>query len=163
MDLLLLLQERARTFPREQFIASTPGLYLAVTARSQKAPISFRTTTLDQEAKAPQLDLTDLEIVPLAKAPENPYPDRISIGRAPNCDIVLRFASVSKLHGHFRRLDRERAELVDLGSQNGTSVNGRRLTPNDPQRVLCGDIILFGGITAQIIDADRLFYFFQRG
>jgi len=160
---LLTLQERARTLPREQFVASTPGLYLAVTARSQKTPISFRTTALDQEARAPQLDLADLEIVPLAKAPENPYPDRISIGRARNCDVVLRFPSVSKLHAHLRRLDRGRAELVDLGSQNGTSVNGRRLAPNDPQRVVCGDILLFGAITAQIVDADRLFDAFHRG
>src|SRR5262245_48740931 len=38
----------------------------------------------------------------VAKAPGNPYLDRISVGRARNCDIVVRDGSVSKLHAHMR-------------------------------------------------------------
>ncbi len=40
----------------------------------------------------------------IAKSEDSPYSDRFSVGRARNCDIVLRYASISKLHAHFRSL-----------------------------------------------------------
>ena len=97
------------------------------------------------------------EIMPVQKAPGNPYPDRISVGRARNCDVVLRDPSVSKLHAHFRRRDDEKLELVDLGSQNGTRINSRLLVPHQPESVSASDQLVFGGVNAKLVDADQLY------
>jgi hypothetical protein len=64
-------------------------------------------------------------------------PDRISLGRARNCDIVLRDPSVSKLHAHFRVKDDGKFDLVDRLSENGTEINGARLLPTSLRRGAC--------------------------
>jgi serine/threonine protein kinase len=48
------------------------------------------------------------------------------IGRASDCDIVLRVADVSKHHCRIR-LEKRKAIVEDLGSANGTLVNGQRV------------------------------------
>ena len=73
----------------------------------------------------------NVEVLAVVKAPGNPYPDRVSVGRARNCDVVMRDPSVSKLHAHFR-VGGPKLELVDIDSQNGTRVNGRALAPHQP-------------------------------
>ena len=52
--------------------------------------------------------------------------DRLLIGRRESCDIVLRFANVSGQHA---RLSLEQGYwfLKDLGSRNGTKVDGFRV------------------------------------
>ena len=94
-------------------------------------------------------------VVPVIKRPENPYPDRISIGRAQNCDVVIRDGTVSKLHGHFMSVSAAEAQLVDRGSHNGTSVNGKPVK-GEPMRVVSGDAIVFGAVHVQFVDAKRL-------
>jgi hypothetical protein len=61
--------------------------------------------------------------------------DPVTIGRLPDCDVVLSDHNVSRRHAEVRR---EGAEfvVVDLGSTNGTRVNGsgvkeRRLSDGD--------------------------------
>lgn len=53
--------------------------------------------------------------------------DVITIGRDPSCDVYLNNVKVSRLHA---RLSKVGAvwQLEDLGSKNGTFVNGKRLT-----------------------------------
>jgi pSer/pThr/pTyr-binding forkhead associated (FHA) protein len=46
------------------------------------------------------------------------------IGRASNCDIVLRSAEVSKRHCQLV-LGSDHLVVEDLGSSNGTQINGR--------------------------------------
>ena len=61
--------------------------------------------------------------------------DPVSIGRLPECDIVLADSKASRRHAEVRR-DGVGAMVVDLGSTNGTQVNGagvreRALTDGD--------------------------------
>ena len=70
-----------------------------------------------------------------------------TIGRAPSNDLVLDVGDVSR---HHARLERTGGELrvVDLGSTNGTRVNG------DPVRESAlrpGDEVSFGTIRAQVV------------
>ncbi len=58
--------------------------------------------------------------VPVAGAP-------IRIGRAPECELVLRDSRVSRRHARLAARDGVLV-LTDLGSTNGTRVNGRRVT-----------------------------------
>jgi hypothetical protein len=61
--------------------------------------------------------------------------DPVTIGRLPECDVVLGDTKVSRRHAEVRR-DGADVMVVDLGSTNGTKVNGagvreRRLTDGD--------------------------------
>ena len=51
------------------------------------------------------------------------------VGRGSDCDLTLADDRVSRRHATFSIDDRGRAHLRDLGSSNGTIVNGRRLKP----------------------------------
>ncbi|HST26081.1 MAG TPA: FHA domain-containing protein [Gaiellaceae bacterium] len=55
------------------------------------------------------------------------HPGAVTIGRSPSCDIVLDDPLVSRHHAELRELTDGRRQLVDLGSYNGTFVNGRRV------------------------------------
>ena len=67
--------------------------------------------------------------------------DEMTIGRAPGCTIVVDDAYVSSLHTRVNR--RQDAWYVeDLGSKNGTFVNGREL--NAPKAVRTGDRLSIG-------------------
>jgi FHA domain len=123
-------------------------------------PIGFHTNVSDgpqaPEPATGSMRLAGATVLPVIKKPQNPYPERISIGRALNCDVVIRDNTVSKLHGHFRPVSALEADLVDRGSQNGTKVNGAPLKPEQPRRLAVGDIIIFGSVAVQFIDAKRL-------
>ena len=69
-----------------------------------------------------------------AKGQAFPLAEEISIGRAPGCAVALPTDTfVSQVHARvFRRGDEYWVE--DLGSTNGTLVNGRKLTGPAPLR-----------------------------
>jgi hypothetical protein len=71
--------------------------------------------------------------------------EHTTIGRAVESDIVVTSKRVSREHARVRR-DGWRMVLEDLGSTNGTFLNGERvLTPialHDEDRIKVGDVIL---------------------
>jgi hypothetical protein len=72
---------------------------------------------------------------------------RMRIGRAPNCDCVVPEDCVSRKHAQLWR-DGERWYLRDLGSRNGTRVNGVRVM--DAVEVRPGDRVSLGGATYRL-------------
>ena len=72
---------------------------------------------------------------------------RLSIGRAPSCDCLLADESVSRRHAELRR-EGERGLIRDLGSRNGTRVNGLRVL--DEVEVRPGDRIALGEATYRL-------------
>lgn len=154
------LAQLAHDSTREQFIAKLPHCFLVIEgALYEQEAVGFSTQVVDPVSarrltSAPATP--DLEVLEIIKAPGNPYPDRVSVGRARNCDVVMRDPSVSKLHAHFR-VGPGKLELVDIDSQNGTRVNGRPLAPHQPAVVEAGDVILFGNVTTRLVDAHTLY------
>jgi len=67
-----------------------------------------------------------------------------SIGRLPECDVALSDPNVSRRHAEVRR-DGNEFVIVDLGSTNGTKVNGSYITGS--RRLHEGDEIVIGGST----------------
>jgi hypothetical protein len=57
---------------------------------------------------------------------------------------------VSRLHAVIRR-NQGNVVLVDLGSSNGTYVNGLRILPNVEQPLRHGDIVALGKLKMQIV------------
>ena len=64
------------------------------------------------------------------------------IGRHRSCDLQVEDQSCSRQHCKLRRLPDGGFELVDLGSANGTKLNGSRFT--QPQPLADGDLIALG-------------------
>lgn len=66
----------------------------------------------------------------------------VVLGRLPDCDITLNDTNVSRRHAEIRPVG-DRFYLVDLGSTNGSKVNGTRVSERE---LLDGDELGFGSI-----------------
>jgi len=89
-------------------------------------------------------------ILPPLPLPLPPQHDRrFTIGRAMACDFTLADLSVSRWHARLYR-DDDQWLLSDLGSTNGTRLNGWRVTTGVP--VKPGDHVSFGSISFVITD-----------
>jgi hypothetical protein len=73
--------------------------------------------------------------------------DPVTIGRMPDCDVTVPDSNVSRRHAEIRLFDGH-ARIVDLGSMNGTKLNGRGVPADDFGTVLeSGDRIQIGPAT----------------
>jgi DNA-binding response OmpR family regulator len=69
--------------------------------------------------------------------------ERIILGRAEGCDIILPGQLISRQHASISRIGQHYV-LEDLNSHNGTTINGQRLT--GPWHLHDGDCIELGGL-----------------
>jgi predicted component of type VI protein secretion system len=77
--------------------------------------------------------------------------EAISIGRDPLSDIVLDDAEVSRQHAQLRRVG-EGYQLQDVGSTNGTFVDGQRLT-GEAVALKPGQVVMMGSNVTLICQA----------
>jgi pSer/pThr/pTyr-binding forkhead associated (FHA) protein len=103
-------------------------------------------STLERDARAAWMR----PHVPMLALPASER--RVVLGRSRDCDCVLAGPSVSRRHAELRR-DGARWLLRDLGSRNGTRVNGVRLL--DEAEVAPGDRVSFGDARFQLGEARR--------
>ncbi len=94
------------------------------------------------------------QVLPLAERNEFTL-GRISEGQPIMPDIDLSpyqayARGVSRLHAVLKR-EASHVFLMDLGSSNGTFVNGKRLAPNVDHAVSNGDVIALGKLKIQIL------------
>jgi hypothetical protein len=97
-----------------------------------------------------------LEIYPLLKKPSAPFPDMITVGRTPNNDVVLKDATVSRLHVFFRHRG-STWQIADGGSKNGTFLDGKPLAPRRELGVGSGQLVKIGDIELTFYTAEELF------
>jgi DNA-binding winged helix-turn-helix (wHTH) protein len=74
-----------------------------------------------------------------------------TVGRARECDLVVDSTQISRLHARLD-LDHEQVVLIDLGSTNGSFVNGERLTPDQPRRLRARDKLNLGMVATLEFD-----------
>ena len=72
------------------------------------------------------------------------------IGRSRSADINVPLSQVSGNHALLIRRDEDKWMIRDLGSQNGTTVNGYKLDPEKRYLISPGDMIETGGVRATI-------------
>jgi pSer/pThr/pTyr-binding forkhead associated (FHA) protein len=72
--------------------------------------------------------------------------DLITIGRVDDNTIEISDASVSSRHAQLAKDDSDYV-LRDLGSTNGTRVNGREATEGEDFQLADGDMVIFGKVT----------------
>jgi pSer/pThr/pTyr-binding forkhead associated (FHA) protein len=74
-----------------------------------------------------------------------------TIGRSAACDLVIGDSSLSRRHAQILRQEDGFFYAQDLGSQNGTALNGKRLTA--PQRLAEGDTLTLGAIALRFVSS----------
>ena len=78
---------------------------------------------------------------------------KISPARVPVLDLAVLGAEekgVSRQHAVIN-VTKEAVLLADLGSTNGTLLNGRKLVPNAPSILEDGDVVTFGRLKTHVI------------
>ena len=134
-----------------------------MTTRNMEADIQGSTTVEQIEAPPAVEKFDSWASLHLMKSGQIlPLPDRteFTIGRIseaqpimPDIDLTPYQAyanGVSRLHAVLKRSG-EKVTIMDLGSSNGTFINGLRIKPNVDQTVEHGDTIFFGKLAIQIL------------
>src|SRR5258706_7616371 len=130
---------------REEVLASAaPAAFVRYRRDDDDAAASgVSTMTLDDDVVPPPVEYpteetlpfgkdlpleVELEVYPLAKKPGASFPDRITIGRTSNNDVVIADTSISRFHAYIRR-DGPQWVVADAGSKNGSWLRGAVLEP----------------------------------
>ncbi len=118
------------------------------------ADSSDRTLSLTDETlpmgRVVLADLVDFDVYPMVKKPGASFPDRITVGRTSNNDIVVVDASISRLHAYVRPQGATWV-VADGGSKNGSWLKGEPLEPRRERPLSSRTILRLG-------DVDMTFY-----
>jgi hypothetical protein len=111
---------------------------LIVSLRIRTAGVAEIASALETGPQ-PVLVGPDGDVVPLL--------DLVRIGRASDCDLIIDRPDVSRHHAELLKLDAATYELRDLGSTNGTQVNG---VPVSAAMVGDGDEVRLGNLPHRV-------------
>ena len=70
--------------------------------------------------------------------------EMVTVGRLPESDVTIQDKGVSRRHAHIRTKD-GRSTLTDLGSTNGTKLNGQQVQSrplSDGDRITVGTTVI---------------------
>lgn len=126
--------------PPKQAVAPKPVTPVPATTRARRRAARAR--------RRPAVPTRLVIVEPPARAgTEFALGPDMTVGRAPGCDLVFDEQYVSQVHT--RIFSREGAAFVeDLGSTNGTWVNGARAVGQTPARL--GDRIQVGNVVMEV-------------
>jgi hypothetical protein len=100
-------------------------------------------------------------LFPLESRDRRPWA-RLSLGRSAENDIVLDDPAVSEYHGYVKARGGE-VFLGDLGSTNGTLVNGEALRPPRTHSLRSEDIVTLGRCSFQYFTPADLYVYLSLG
>lgn len=147
---------------RAEFLASAaPAALVRYRAADVADEALDRTRSIDEELDEPieetmplgkvvLADVLAMEVFPLVKKPGASFPDRITIGRTSNNDIVIADPSISRLHAYLRRHGGGWV-VADGGSKNGSWLRGAPLEPRRETPIATRGVLRLG-------DVDLTFY-----
>ena len=156
--------ELARTLSQSVFASQLAGCFLlkrpqpGVAIEPARGGFGFATVQGNMEVNP---FAKEWQVLPIRKRPGNPFPARISVGRATNCDIVLRVPSVSKVHAHILREGDATFFIQDNRPSNPTFHNKVELIPGATRPLEVGDTVGFGHLEFEFVDAAKLYEVLQ--
>jgi hypothetical protein len=154
------------TLGRDEFLAAAaPAVLMRYRLRSPDSRRQAISQTLgaedletvDRDLEAARLGSgrTELEVYPLAKKPGASFPDRITIGRTSNNDVVIADHSVSRLHAYVRQT--EGWVVADAGSKNGSWLGNEALEARREVALLQGAALRLGDVRLTFYRAAELY------
>jgi hypothetical protein len=99
----------------------------------------------------------ELELYPLAKKPGASFPDRITIGRTSNNDVVIADTSVSRLHAYLRRDGGGHWLVADAGSKNGSWLRGVKMEARKEIQLASRAVVRLGDVDLTFYTASDLY------
>jgi hypothetical protein len=134
------LVEAAREYARSEGYHFMGPVKVALSADAEQKPGRFAVVaTLRQSSASPGLGAGSLVLPSGQRVPLGDT--AVTVGRLSECTIPLNDQNVSRNHAEIRP-NRQNFVVVDLGSTNGTMVNGTRI--HGETALSDGDIISFG-------------------
>jgi len=110
-----------------------------------KPPATYTLTLRTTVARTPQVFKGNID----------PNSGSATVGRSRDNAIVIDHPSVSNFHATFTRTADSSLWLADLGSSNGTFVNGVQVLSNERKFVKAGDRIRFGDVDIELEISDE--------
>lgn len=150
------LEHDALKMTEAEFGAAHPGPFLAFDVPEDDDDLHFLTEVPNRPPTR-----KNVALAPIQKRGDDGAKDAISVGRERERDVAVRDRSVSKLHAQFRR-DGGVITLTDLGSHNGTKLDGVALAPHQPAVVKTGAAITFGSVATRVIDVAAAYALLRR-
>jgi len=157
--------------PMKAFAEMHPdGFLVEKTQKSMDKEVIFQFSTKsfeDEEVLRAQKqgvvlgDILEARVIEIKERKEGATPSQVTIGRAAQNDIILYNKMVSKDHAYLEIPEKGgNCSLVDVGSKNGTLLNGEEVTPNKTYPLKDGDEISFGPETKVVYFSSRTFHEF---
>ncbi len=116
-----------------------------------ESTVQTRQTGLSAIMQQEEAEATGKRVVPLVMPRGGRQTNRAVVGRQDGCQVQIRAQKVSREHAAFFERD-GRWWLEDLGSANGTRLNGKRLPPHRPNQLKSGDMVAFWMFLFQFVD-----------
>jgi hypothetical protein len=153
---------------REEFLAAAAGTVLVrFHGDPPTGPSTEQTLTIeisqglggleDEAASAPPSSPAELEIFPLVKKAGASFPDRITIGRTSNNDIVIADQSISRFHAYLKNQGGAGWVVADAGSKNGTWLRGTPLEARKERRIPSRARLRLGDVDLTLYTAADLY------
>jgi len=151
------------TLQRDEFLAAAAPAMLVryrarwVAAAPAAAPDDDLSETMDVGLSRGRLveGATEMELYPLAKQAGTAFPDRITIGRTSNNDVVISEHSVSRFHAYVRQTPGW--VVADAGSKNGTWIGDTVLLPRREAPLVPGAVVRLGDVRLTFYRSSDLF------
>jgi hypothetical protein len=162
------LRADAQKLPRAEFEQRHGRVFLLLSATDFAAPRALMTTEVavggGHQARMESTASLSLIVYPVRRNGHSAG-HLITVGRAPDNDVVVPDASISRFHAYVKEGADRQWLIQDAGSTNGTSVNGHsvpRQGNGSPIALNSGDDVRLGQVELTFLDADSLLSFALR-
>ena len=120
--------------------------------------LTAKTSSYDvlQATRRPVEHTKGMRVAAVYRSDRNLFESKITVGRAKNNDIIIRERKISKLHSQIIPAEDGGHQLVDMGSSNGTVVNGIKLKKGKSHRLKSGDKIAFWRYIFEFVEPEAL-------
>jgi len=154
-----------------QFVAAHPNGFLVEKSErflDKDVIFQFLTDVVEDEHVLEQLRqgtvrsaVLEARVIEITKRKDISEPDKITIGRSPDNDIVVYNKLASRKHAYLQLSSADQAcFLVDAGSSNGTFLNNTQITPHKKYQLTDADEISIGPETKVLFFASKAFHSF---